>query len=92
MNKKQHKKQHINRVIYNIGDKLVCKKNINIFLFIEGQECIITSITYDINNYMALYHVCDGNDNYAYFTYDEVIEFFCNIKELRKLKLEKLNA
>ena len=44
----KHIEKHIKHIDIKIGDKLVCKKNISIF--IEGENCVVNNIYHDINN------------------------------------------
>lgn len=80
--KKQEKKKE--KIDYKIDDILISKK--------DNHKYVITNISYDINNYMAYYHITDKNHfNEYFFTYHEVLDYFYTIKESRMCKLDKLN-
>ncbi len=72
-----------------VGDKLICKSNIN--FFIKGGEYTIDKISSnDINLLIKLNHnnywFNAERNSYSYFVWD----YFYTKTELRKLKLDKI--
>lgn len=81
-----------------VGDKILCKKDYrsnvyNHFIYVAGQYYIIKSI----NNFFG-FDVVEFNFGDKAFSIDFInnqtnyfYDYFYNIKEMRKLKLNKLN-
>lgn len=76
---------------YNVGDKLVCIRNVyNLIdypLFIKDEIYEILDVSYE---YVIMTHILYGNE-YGDFSIDFIDKNFKPIKQIRKEKLEKLN-
>lgn len=82
------------KIKLNIGDKLLCKKdNLTIFsLFTELKYYTVDNMILIGPDYYMYSIRCDSNYIINFKTDYQINNYFYNEKEIRKMKLEKLNT
>lgn len=74
-----------------VGDRLICHTSYGIYkkVFIKDKSYNITKIV-EVNDITRFWIISDYNIEYG-FSHEGYNKYFLDIKEQRKLKLEKLN-